>query len=117
MKIYGFKTENAQKAYDSVRFNIALQLFEANCWTYGGSKTISERDIRDCVRSLLKSSEDYVETHGLPTEEDTYRFSSGRWTITINEFGDYEILLDFSDYINYFDDEDEDDEEIDLYDD
>ena len=109
---YGFKTKNAQNSYDSVRFDIALQLFKANNWTYD-KYSIEESDLRDCVRGLLKSSEEYVEKHGLPGEEDHYRFSSGRWTVTIDEFGDYEIMLDFNDYADY-DEEDEiyDDEDI-----
>ena len=109
MEYYGFKTKNAQNSYDSVRFDIALQLFKANDWTYGKS-TIEESDLRDCVRSLIKSAEDYVESFGLPDEEDYHRFSSGRWTVSIDEFGDYEIMLDFNNYTDY--DEDEDDEEI-----
>lgn len=104
MEYYGFKTKNAQLSYDSVRFDIALKLFEANGWSYGEHFGITELDLRQCVRGLLKSSEEYVEKHGLPGEEDTYKFSSGRWTVTIDEFGDYEIMLDFN---NYFDWEEE----------
>ncbi|MCH5167834.1 MAG: hypothetical protein J1F35_08145 [Erysipelotrichales bacterium] len=105
MNFYGFKTKNAQLSYDSVRFDIALKLFEVNDWTYGNKYGVTEPDLRDCVRGLLKSSEEYVEKYGLPREEDTYRFSSGRWTVVVDEFGSYEILLDFNNYVDYDDDD------------
>lgn len=106
MEVYGFKTKSAQLSYDSVRFDIALKLFEANDWNYGMVDKISERDLRECVRGLIKSSEEYVEKHGLPEEEEgKYTFSSGRWTVSIDEFGDYEILLDFNNYTNWDEDE------------
>lgn len=106
MEYYGFKTKNAQNSYDSVRFDIALKLFEANNWTYG-KFSISESELRDCVRSLLKSAEDYVESYGLPEEEDYHRFSSGRWTVSVDEFENYEIMLDFNRYTDYGEEEEE----------
>lgn len=107
MEHYGFKTKNAQLSYDSVRFDVALKLFEANDWSYGNSHGIREIDLRECVRGLIKSSEEYVEKYGLPEEEDHYRFSSGRWTVSIDEFGNYEILLDFNNYADYGEDDEE----------
>lgn len=109
MEIYGFKTEEAQKAYDSVRFDIAAQLFKVNKWTYACEDSIkipNERELRDFVRTLIKYCEDRFLEKGTPPEDDYYSASTGRWTVTYDDCDMYSIKLDFCNHAEF---EDEDD--------
>lgn len=106
---FGFITENAQKTFDSIDFEIAYALFEKNQWHYGYGDDChvpTVTDLKNTVRELLKDAEDYILEHGDPQDEGHYLFATGRWTILYWDYGDYDINLDFSNYQDW-DDEDE----------
>ena len=101
MEIYGFKTENAQKAYDSVNFAIAAQLFKANNWSVASVNGLvipDEMRLKEIVRNLVKSCENMFLEHGTPEEDDYYAASSGRWTVKYDDCDEYSIMLDFCNY-------------------
>lgn len=107
MKEYNLKDLKlikSQNLFNSINWEIIYNAFCVNNWQYGldDLHVPSIKELQNVVLALIIDLEKMIFRDGLPKEdEEPYKVSSGRFTLSIDDIGLMQINLDIANiYLN-----------------